>query len=182
MTLRCCGEAPVTDFSGPKRSPLACGGLVPTIAGSSPRSPLRSAWGLRIAHEDGNSMLALDRDPLRWHGDGQRGLAWIEGAPWRGGAASVAGGFAAKPLGSREDKAAWIEDGRAVYFASRGQVGMAAPAPEQRAQDRERFQASARRLWSATTRGTASRRTLPRRLPPPSGCRTSGWAAPRGCL
>lgn len=41
----------------------------------------------RTVHEDGDSILLLDREPLRWQGRGQRGLAWIEGQSWRGGVA-----------------------------------------------------------------------------------------------
>ena len=41
----------------------------------------------RVVHQDDDSILVLDREPLRWRGEGQEGLAWIEGLAWRGGAA-----------------------------------------------------------------------------------------------
>jgi hypothetical protein len=39
--------------------------------------------GLAAAHEDERSILMLDREPLRWEGRRERGLAWIDGSLWR---------------------------------------------------------------------------------------------------
>lgn len=119
----------------PHRAPLACGAL-----GSYDRERV-----LRIAsrlgclplptHEDAGSLLLLDREPIAWSGSGRHGLAWIEGEIWQSGA----------PVGDWKEAAGrgltglvvegrkrylhtslnglapvyWMEDGGAVYFASR---------------------------------------------------------------
>lgn len=89
--------------------------------------------GLRTAHEDERSMLFLDRDPIEWAGQGQRGVAWIEGDVWRGGAASweeaSRHGACGLAIGGRRrlvhssvsglSRVYWIEEGRATYFATR---------------------------------------------------------------
>lgn len=91
--------------------------------------------GIAFAHEDESSALLLDREPLRWGEDGQRGFGWIEGdarrptatlLDWQ--AASGAGicGLALdgrhRFLHSASNGLAplyWLEQGGAVYFASR---------------------------------------------------------------
>lgn len=90
---------------------------------------------LRPVHEDQESMLMLDREPLKWRGARQRGVGWIEGSLWRGGA-DVLEWQAAARLGasglvldgrrrflhSAVDGVSpiyWIEDRGATYFASR---------------------------------------------------------------
>lgn len=90
---------------------------------------------MAFTHEDESSALILDREPLRWGGDRQRGLGWIEGdarrppsvlPDWQ--AASEAGicGLALdgrrRFLHSAVNGLAplyWLEYGGAVYFASR---------------------------------------------------------------
>src|SRR5512146_3245989 len=75
----------------------------------------------------------LDREPLRWSGARRQGLSWIEGATWRAGAsdwgeASRRGACGLVIEGRRRylhssvnglGSIYWIEDGGAVYFASR---------------------------------------------------------------
>ena len=75
----------------------------------------------------------LDRDPIEWEGEGQRGLAWVEGDAWRGPAASWeqasrlgACGLVLRGRGrlvhssvSGLGRVYWIEEGRATYFATR---------------------------------------------------------------
>jgi len=89
--------------------------------------------GTQLAHEDEGSILLLDRGPLRWCGARQRGLGWNEGIPWRDGAsdwaeASRRGACGMVIEGRRRylhssinglGPIYWIEDGRALYFASR---------------------------------------------------------------
>jgi hypothetical protein len=91
--------------------------------------------GVAFAHEDESSALLLDREPLRWGEGGQRGFGWIEGdarqpaaTPTDWQAASGAGicGLALdgrhRFLHSAVNGLAplyWIEQGGAVYFASR---------------------------------------------------------------
>jgi hypothetical protein len=88
-----------------------------------------------FVHEDDSSALILDREPLRWQDGGRRGVGWIEGdarraptrlADWR--AASGAGICGLGIDGRRRFLHSavnglaplyWLEDGGAVYFASR---------------------------------------------------------------
>lgn len=86
----------------------------------------------RVVHEDAESILLLDREPLRWQGRRQRGLGWIEGTAWRGGAsdwdeASRSGACGLVIEGRRRylhssvnglGSVYWMRDGDAVYFAS----------------------------------------------------------------
>ena len=63
----------------PARAPLACGAL-----GSYERDRVQrmaELFGTEpvFTHEDESSVLILDREPLRWGGDRQHGLGWIEG-------------------------------------------------------------------------------------------------------
>jgi hypothetical protein len=122
----------VTD---PHRAPLACGAL-----GSYDRERvLRIASRLgcfpKPAHEDSSSILLLDRAPIEWSGAGRRGIAWIEGEVWRprapiGGWKEAADrGLTGLVVDGRKRylhtalnglaPVYWMEDGGAVYFASR---------------------------------------------------------------
>lgn len=116
------------------RSPLVCGAL-----GRYDRervSRIADALGsddVRCVHEDSRSVLAMDREPLRW-GDGRhRGLGWIEGLPWQDGATDwqdasrrgacglVVDGRHRRLHSSVNGLGAvyWMVDGDALYFASR---------------------------------------------------------------
>ncbi len=113
--------------------PLACGAL-----GRFDRERLRQMAalldpGMRTAHEDDQSILMLDREPVAWQGRRQRGLGWIEGATWRGGAddwrvAAERGACGMVVAGRRRfvhssvsglAPVYWTEHEGAVYFASR---------------------------------------------------------------
>jgi hypothetical protein len=89
----------------------------------------------RLVHEDESSLLMLDREPIRWQGTRQRGAGWIVGDRWRpqagvgdwqeaarlGAAGLVLDGrrrFLHSPLNGLAPLY-WVEDGNAVYFASR---------------------------------------------------------------
>ncbi|HEY5815306.1 MAG TPA: asparagine synthase-related protein [Solirubrobacterales bacterium] len=89
----------------------------------------------RVVHEDGRSILALDREPLRWGGPGRCGLGWIEGDTWprgpgpsdwqetaRRGACGLVVDGQRRFVHSAVNGLApiyWIDDGRATYFSSR---------------------------------------------------------------
>ena len=89
--------------------------------------------GMLAVHEDERSILMLDRDPIEWEGEGQHGLAWVEGDVWRGPAASWEQasrlGACGLVLSGRRrlvhssvsglGRVYWIEEGRATYFATR---------------------------------------------------------------
>ena len=119
----------------PTRAPLACGAL-----GNYERDRVRRiaellGGGSAFAHEDESSALILDREPLRWGGDQQRGLGWIEADPrrppaglpdWQAASAAGICGLAfdgrRRFLHSTVNGLAplyWLEQGGAVYFASR---------------------------------------------------------------
>jgi hypothetical protein len=116
----------------PARAPLACGAL-----GSFDRDRvLRMAAAIEAepAHEDGDSILMLDREPVAWSGGGARGLGWIEADLWRQGPVSGWEAAARRGLtgmvveGRRRflhtavngvAPLYWMEDGGATYFASR---------------------------------------------------------------
>jgi Asparagine synthase len=70
----------------PARAPQVCGALGKYDRQRVERMAATLDPALRVVHEDEGSILLLDREPLRWEGDGRRGLAWIEGLAWRGGA------------------------------------------------------------------------------------------------
>jgi hypothetical protein len=89
-------------------------------------------------------MLLLDREPLRWEGADQRGLAWIEGLAWRDGIsdwqqASRRGACGLVIEGRRRyvhssvnalGPVYWIADRGGVYFASRiDPLARTAPQP-----------------------------------------------------
>jgi hypothetical protein len=89
----------------------------------------------RAVHEDSESILMLDRDPLEWEGKSQRGIGWIQGdiwrpspgiGDWRAAARNGACGLVLdgrwRFLHSAVNGLApiyWIEDRGATYFASR---------------------------------------------------------------
>jgi hypothetical protein len=130
---------------GPGHGPLACGAL-----GNYERERVLEiaallGEGLHPAHEDGRSMLMLDREPLAWHGRRQRGLAWIEGALWDGGSPATwreaaQNGACGMVLDGRSRfvhssvnglaPIYWCEAGGGLYFASRiDPLAQTQPAP-----------------------------------------------------
>ncbi len=119
----------------PTRAPLACGAL-----GSYDRERvLRIASRLgclpRPVHEDGGSILLLDREPIRWSGRRQRGIGWVEGEFWHPDATpgkwqeAADRGVTGLVLEGRKRylhttvnglaPVYWLEEGGALYFASR---------------------------------------------------------------
>lgn len=71
----------------PCRAPLACGALGRYDRGRVERMASLLGGGMQVAHDDRDSILMLDRAPLRWQGRREQGIGWIEGGAWRGGAA-----------------------------------------------------------------------------------------------
>ncbi len=88
---------------------------------------------LQVAHEDRDSMLMLDRAPLRWQGRRERGIGWIEGGAWPGSATNWQGasrlGACGLVLAGRRRlvhsaisglaSVFWLDAKGATYFASR---------------------------------------------------------------
>jgi asparagine synthase len=72
----------------PCRVPLACGALGDYDRARVERMAALLGGGLRVAHEDRDSVLMLDRPAFAWEGRREQGIGWIEGDAWRGGAAS----------------------------------------------------------------------------------------------
>ncbi|HEX5610202.1 MAG TPA: hypothetical protein VFX45_08935 [Solirubrobacterales bacterium] len=127
----------------PARAPLACGAL----GGFDRDRVLRmgAALGTEPVHEDDDSILLLDREPVAWQAGEARGLGWIDADVWQPG--PVSGweeaarrgltGFVAtgrrRFLHSAVNGVAplyWMEDGDATYFASRiDPLVRAAPGP-----------------------------------------------------
>lgn len=127
------------------RSPLVCGALgrydparVRRIAVAFDREDVH------VVHEDAGSMLAMDREPVRWGGGPTTGLGWIEALPWRGGATTwqeasrlgacglVVDGRSRRLHSSVNGLGAiyWMSEGNALYFASRiDPLVQAAPGP-----------------------------------------------------
>jgi Asparagine synthase len=115
------------------RAPLACGALGDYSRERVLAIAARLGDGCQSVHEDSGSILLLDREPLRWSGSRQRGLAWIEGCLWRDGVggwteASRRGACGLAIEGRRRylhssvngiGPVYWIEQGGATYFASR---------------------------------------------------------------
>ncbi|HEY6729933.1 MAG TPA: hypothetical protein VI039_02795 [Solirubrobacterales bacterium] len=121
--------------STPTRAPRACGAL-----GRFDRDRVAAMAALldidnAPAHEDQQSILLLDRDPVAWQGARQRGLGWVEGdarspaptyADWRAaGEAGICGlvlDGRQRFLHSAVNGVAplyWLEHDGAVYFSSR---------------------------------------------------------------
>jgi hypothetical protein len=119
----------------PNRAPLACGAL-----GSYDRARVQaiaSRLGChpRSVHEDRGSILMLDREPIEWGSGNRRGVAWIEGEIWQSGAGvgewmeAARRGLTGLVVEGRKRylhsslnglaPLYWMEDGGAVYFASR---------------------------------------------------------------
>jgi Asparagine synthase len=128
----------------PAQAPQVCGALGKYDRGRVERMAAALGPACRVVHEDEDSILLSDREPLRWGGEGQEGLAWIEGLPWRGGAADwrqasrrgacglVLEGrrrylhSSANPFGP----VYWTADRHGAYFASRiDPLVRAAPGP-----------------------------------------------------
>jgi hypothetical protein len=119
--------------AGPPRSPVACGALGAYDLTRVRAIAARLGDGMRQVHDDGRSILFCDREPARWAGERERGLAWIEGDLWRGGPSSWQeaarlGGCGLVVAGRRPFLHSsisglaplyWHDDGRATYFASR---------------------------------------------------------------
>lgn len=80
--------APFRDAEAPSRAPLACGALGRYDRGRVAEMAAKLDDRMRVVHEDRDSILMLDREPLTWSGRRERGLGWIEGGEWRGGVAS----------------------------------------------------------------------------------------------
>jgi len=121
--------------ASPLRAPLACGALGSYDRARVARIASRLGDAPQPVHEDGSSILLLDREPLTWGAGRERGLGWLEGDLRQLGPG----------LGRREDAAKaglcglgiaggrrflytaanglapiyWTEEGGAIYFASR---------------------------------------------------------------
>ena len=88
---------------------------------------------LRPAYEDARAFLMLDREPIRWQGVREHGLAWTQGVLWRGAAtdwkqASRLGACGLVLRGKQHlihsgisglAPVYWAERDRATYFSSR---------------------------------------------------------------
>lgn len=113
--------------------PLACGALGRFDPERVRQMAALLGPGLSPVHEDGESILMLDRKPVAWEGRRQRGLSWIEGATWPSGAtdwraAAERGACGLVVAGRRRfvhssvsglAPVYWTEHDGAVYFASR---------------------------------------------------------------
>jgi hypothetical protein len=95
----------------PARAPRVCGALGKYDRQRVERMAAALDPACRIVHEDDDSILVLDREPLHWRGGGQQGLAWIEGLSWCGGAAGWR-------EASRHGACGLILDGRRRYLHS----------------------------------------------------------------
>jgi len=121
--------------SSPLRAPLACGALGPYDRERVGRLAGLLGGAPRAVHEEKDSILLLDREPLAWGHGRERGLGWLEGdlrhlGPGLGSreVAAKAGlcglGFAGRKrfLHTASNGLApiyWTEEGGAIYFASR---------------------------------------------------------------
>lgn len=117
----------------PYRVPLACGALGRYDRARVEQMASLLGGGLRVEHEDRDSMLMLDRPALRWHGPSEQGIGWIEGGAWRGGAtdwkqAARLGACGLVLAGRRRlvhspvsglASVFWLDGDGATYFASR---------------------------------------------------------------
>jgi asparagine synthetase B (glutamine-hydrolysing) len=123
------------ELDAPPGAPQVCGALGHFDRERVLRMAAAFPAELRPAHEDGASILMLDRPPLRWSGRNERGLGWIEGALWQSGApvadwrqAARSGACGLVVDGRRHflhsavnGLAAlyWFDAGGATYFSSR---------------------------------------------------------------
>jgi hypothetical protein len=126
-------EAPPASRSQAPGAPVACGALGSYDRARVLASAAALGAAMRVVHEDERSILLCDREPIRWRGGSARGLAWIEGDVWRGGAASweqasTLGACGLAIEGGRrlvhssvsgQARLYWLEDRGATYFASR---------------------------------------------------------------
>jgi hypothetical protein len=117
----------------PSRVPLACGALGEYDRARVERMASLFGCGLRVAHEDRDSMLMLDRPAVTWQGRRERGVGWIEGGAWGGGAkswreAARLGACGLVVAGRRRlvhspvsglASVFWMDGEGATYFASR---------------------------------------------------------------
>jgi asparagine synthase len=126
------GEGSFDPLEG-RRSPVVCGALGrydPELVHEIGR---RMSGGLSVAHEDGDSILLLDRPPIRWRGRG-RGVAWSENPRggrqvgfWKDASRELAAcGLVVQGQRRRVHSSVsgvapiyYLEHGKAVYFASR---------------------------------------------------------------
>jgi Asparagine synthase len=130
--------------SAPPRAPVVCGALGRYDRDRVLRIAAGLGSGCRPVHEDERSILALDREPLRWKGPAQEGLGWIEGLIWDGGArdweAASRRGACGLVLEGRHrylhssisglGPLYWSADRGCAYFASRiDPLARAAPDP-----------------------------------------------------
>lgn len=122
-------------MSPPNRSPLACGALGSFDHGRVARIAELVDGDQRVAYEDTDAILMLDRDPIEWSGGGQRGLGWAEGDGRRppahldGWTAAADAGVCGLVLEGRRRflhsavnglaPVYWLEDRGATYFCSR---------------------------------------------------------------
>jgi hypothetical protein len=127
------GDASSASREAPYRAPLVCGALGRCDRGRVRATAAALGEELAVVHEDERSILMLDREPLGWEGRRERGLAWLQGVPWRPGAESwqEAAGRDACGLvldGRRRflhssangvGPVYWMRDRGCVYFASR---------------------------------------------------------------
>jgi hypothetical protein len=120
--------------SDPRRNPLACGALGrydPALVAEIGR---RLAGEASAVHEDGSSILLLDRPAIRWRARRTQGFAWSEGRPakrsvasWKDAACELAAcGLVAHREHRRVHSSVsgvapiyYVEHEGAVYFASR---------------------------------------------------------------
>jgi hypothetical protein len=132
------------DRTTPARAPLACGALGSYDRARVERMASLLDGELQVTHADRDSILMLDRSPLRWEGRREQGIGWIEGEAWRGGAttwtqASRLGACGLVLAGRRRlvhssvsglASVFWLDAEGATYFASRlDPLVRSSPAP-----------------------------------------------------
>jgi asparagine synthase len=118
----------------PRRNPLACGALGRYDSALVAEIGRRLAGEVSAVHQDGESILLLDRRPIRWGARRTQGFAWSEGRPaersvtsWKDAACELAAcGLVAHGERRRVHSSVsgvapiyYVEYAGAVYFASR---------------------------------------------------------------